>query len=696
MAEQISLLRTVGRILAGPGYPVDKLQRICAKVSSAAEGAAAVGLTVVGGSGVDWTAASPPVSGLSWMGAGKLGYAEDNGTLVSLAAAEGTLAIANDTAGKEAQLIGRFAGDGVRSAAAVPLAADASISGVLLVASPFPDAFPPQKAALLTGLAGMLGMFLKALKLERELEAGLRGKDQRLEAFQTAAARFALEESPDEALREFVDSARKLAGAKYGGIVFWDQQGRVQHSVSVGFPEEDEEAMGQLRLTELLGLIRYALVQEKKTTVRVADSTFLPNKADSEIPLLRSLLGVPFTGKDGSHGAFFLAEKEGMPRFTRDDEKLLQTFSAMAAVLLDNIRLYEALDRERRTLSGIQMSMTEGLMVLDQEGLVAFSNRAIQGLLGADLAQLQGLRLSDVLRQSNSCFETPDVVLELADVLDIPPETPSTFEVGQLRPNRCDVSIAVFPIVLSPAERLTGLLLRNVTDERDLQRRRDSFVSVASHELRTPMTTVIGFTELLLRRESTPEQRKAWLEHVYDDSQRVVRIVDDLLNVSRIQSGKLPVELREVDVRDLIADAVESMKQATDIHETVVAVGPDLPLAVADADKVTQVLINLLSNAIKYSPSGGRITVSAHHDTANARLVIAVTDEGIGIAQEHQQSLFTTFQRLDREETRSIRGTGLGLYVVKSLAEMMHGSVWVESELDKGSTFYFSLPLAPV
>ena len=145
-------------------------------------------------------------------------------------------------------------------------------------------------------------------------------------------------------------------------------------------------------------------------------------------------------------------------------------------------------------------------------------------------------------------------------------------------------------------------------------------------------------------------------------------------------------------IKPLLVRASESHMTATEARSIVVDVPDSLPTAVADADKLAQVVDNLVSNAIKYSPSGGTICISARHERKLNRIVVSVADGGIGISDEEQEHLFTTFQRIYRTETQGVRDAGLGLYIVKGFFELMHGTVWVESRLNEGSAFQFALP----
>jgi signal transduction histidine kinase len=234
--------------------------------------------------------------------------------------------------------------------------------------------------------------------------------------------------------------------------------------------------------------------------------------------------------------------------------------------------------------------------------------------------------------------------------------------------------------------------LRSAMLVRDVSMR-DTFISVASHELRTPLTSILGYADLLLQRNPPSATRKRWLKNILDNSQRVSAMVDDLLNVSRIQSGKVSIKLERVRLSDVLEETLSLAKESTNKHEFVVDIESNFPDVFVDRDKFSHVVGNILSNAVKYSPNGGRITLSAHNDQERHRIVVSVADEGIGIGPADKDLLFTTFHRIQRPETQGIRGSGLGLYIAKEWMEAMGGNIWLESELNKGSTFFVAIPM---
>lgn len=228
---------------------------------------------------------------------------------------------------------------------------------------------------------------------------------------------------------------------------------------------------------------------------------------------------------------------------------------------------------------------------------------------------------------------------------------------------------------------------------REVDRVKNNFMSMAAHELRTPLTTLFGFSELLLTREVPPDQQRRWLESIYGETRRLTALVDDLLNVARIESGKLAVQTERLNAAQVVVDAVQSLGGVSAKHTLSVQLPPGLPDIRGDQDKLVQVMNNLLSNAMKYSPAGGQVIVTARLAPDGANVEFGVRDHGIGIAPEDQVRLFSTFYRVRRRETERVPGTGLGLYIVKSLVELMGGRVWLDSAVGKGSAFTFTVPL---
>jgi signal transduction histidine kinase len=236
---------------------------------------------------------------------------------------------------------------------------------------------------------------------------------------------------------------------------------------------------------------------------------------------------------------------------------------------------------------------------------------------------------------------------------------------------------------------------RDLTAERAVEQLKSDFVATVSHELRTPLAAIYG-AALTLRREDVrlqEPQRSGLLEVIANESDRLARIVNDILWASRIESGTVHTTIETCDAVPLARSVVETAAQYVppNIRLSFEATDHPPPIA-ADPDKFRQVLTNLVDNAIKYSPEGGRVDLRV--STEDGRLRFTVRDEGLGIPPAEQDRVFEKFYRLDPNLTRGVGGTGLGLYISRELVERMGGRIWVESSGTGGSTFVVELPAA--
>ena len=525
-------------------------------------------------------------------------------------------------------------------------------------------------------------------ELQQTLEEGQR----RLDAFRTAAGRLALEEVPETALEHLVDVARDLVGARHAVLALLDPVGSSGKFVTSGLDEKQLSRLGRPpRKLAALGLDANG-----GDRLRIGDESLLmtAHGFSPERPAVGTFLGVPVALRGESSGAFYVMEKEGGLGFSEDDQRLVDLFAVLASVYLENVNLYDDIAREERTLAAIQASMTEGLVVLDPQGKVMYLNETARPLWTLRPEDVQGKHVSEVFNQKAADFDSEDGLKALLDLALDSTESGSTVALTLANPQRRHLEVTTFHIPAGQDQNMTGLLARDVTQEKELQDRRDTFVSIASHELRTPMTTIMGFSELLLTNEDAPASaRHDWLERIHQNSQILSAIVDDMLNLSRIQSGKLAINLEYLPVGNVVEEVLSDIRSDDgDSHDFHVSVPEDTPAIVADREKLTQILINLVTNAVKYSPKGGAVTISARHEPAQERVVVQVADEGIGISPDDQEQLFNSFHRIRRPETEGVRGTGLGLSIVKGLVALMRGEVWVESELNQGSTFFFTMP----
>ena len=236
-----------------------------------------------------------------------------------------------------------------------------------------------------------------------------------------------------------------------------------------------------------------------------------------------------------------------------------------------------------------------------------------------------------------------------------------------------------------------GLIKMQNERLKELDRMKSEFLSTAAHELRTPLTSIVGFSEILLKRKLDEERSNRFLRIINEESVSLAGLINDLLDVSRIESGKgFKINKAPTDLGGIILENVDLFKSQTDKHTFEVNLPPDLSKIELDKDKINQVIENLLSNALKFSPKGGSLTVSV--DKTDEKVKVAITDTGMGIPEKDLPHIFEKFYRAESSSIQAIGGTGLGLAIVKYIVESHGGEISVESKLGKGSTFSFTLP----
>jgi len=379
--------------------------------------------------------------------------------------------------------------------------------------------------------------------------------------------------------------------------------------------------------------------------------------------------------------------------FSANDRQVLASFADQAAIAVHNARLYQELQEEKQRLNAIIEHSADGVMILDPQCRIQVFNRALEEMTGrsADLAlgHLCGEVLALKGRQGNDICRDfcPLRNKSLDDTLYVE---------GDI--HREDGEVITVGITYSPLFNEQGELVNIIANIRDITRFREAeemkstFISIISHELKTPVSVIKGYAGTLRREdahwdEETLQQSLAVIE---EESDRLNELIDNLLEASRLQAGGFKLKTEEIRL-DLLAErVVEKFRPQTNKHLLVTDFPPDFPTVRADYERMEQVLNNLLSNAIKYSPQGGTIRVQGWEE--GEWVCVAVSDEGIGISHRDQEHIFNRFYRTEEAMTSRTKGAGLGLYLVRAIIEAHGGKIWVQSEKGHGATFIFALP----
>jgi len=375
--------------------------------------------------------------------------------------------------------------------------------------------------------------------------------------------------------------------------------------------------------------------------------------------------------------------------------QLAQSFNQMS----DSLRgSYRRLALEKQRDETLLESMSDGLIAIDTAGKIVLANTKAVLLLGLPpREQLLGVAVDSVVKPFTQDDKPlpPDhkplkTVIETAQ----PMQEVYTFHLSDDRKLLVDTSMS--PVVLEGKTSGVIMVLRDVTHEKEVDRMKTEFISLASHQLRTPLSAIKWFSEMLLSGDAgklTPEQNE-FAKNVADSTERMIDLVNSLLNISRIESGRIIIDPKPTDLSELVSGIVNDLKAKTEEKQQtlVVSVHKELPKVNLDARLIGQVFLNLLTNAIKYTPKGGEISVFVSRK--DDQLVAQVTDNGYGIPKEEQGKMFKKFFRATNVAKVETDGTGLGLYLIKAIVESSGGKIWFESAEGKGTTFWFSLPMS--
>ncbi len=357
---------------------------------------------------------------------------------------------------------------------------------------------------------------------------------------------------------------------------------------------------------------------------------------------------------------------------------------------------YHASSRARSEARAILDSASDTMVLVSPDGRIVSVNSRFDGLFsgGSPLAVI-GRNIDDFSTAFDRIFADAEGFRALMSESLADREKQFAQVVSQRWPVARELHLYSTPVVSLDSEFLGRLyVFRDVTRELEVDRMKSEFISLVSHELRTPLTSIKGYVDLLMDGEvgEVPEEQLEFLGIVKSNADRLVTLINDLLDISRIESGRVELKLASVDVVRIIRGVVTLLKPQIESKGQELSLDlPAIPVvASGDSDRVTQIVTNLLSNAYKYTPAGGTIGISVRTEGEWVR--VEVQDSGIGLSEEEQAQLFTKFFRAKNRTTQEVGGTGLGLPIVKSLVEMHGGKITVFSAPGQGSTFAFTLP----
>lgn len=465
--------------------------------------------------------------------------------------------------------------------------------------------------------------------------------------------------------------------ARVARIVLLSTDGDPQMVMARGTPREGLGPLDRALATAARRL-EYPMVVENLARARtLADPETLsgPIKAAIALPVCTKDLvtAVMWVGYGAVH------------QFDASEIDLLSTLASQTAVLVENARLFQSADGGRRRLTAILTSTTDAVLVTDRDDRILLVNPAAERAFDIAADEIIGQKINEVglAPVLVRVFEEP-----------MPPSEALTDEVPL--PDGRTLYANVSTILSADGERIgRAALMRDITHLKELDELKSEFVATVSHDLRAPLTFMRGYATMLPMVGEFNDKQREYIEKILHGVGQMSGLIDDLLDLGRIEAG-VGLERKPCHLGAVLIEAVDGMRARASANGLTLRLEPaqGVPMVAGDAALLRQAITNLVDNAIKYTPGGGIVTVGL--SVRDEQAVIRVTDTGFGIAPDDQVRLFEKFYRIRRRDTMDIPGTGLGLAIVKSITERHGGKVWVDSELDKGSTFYISLPLGEV
>ncbi len=615
--------------------------------------------------------------------------------------------------------------EAIQAVLGVPLEQEGNIIGVLiLVDTQNPTRFSHKHITRASTFGVQVAIALQNAKLFEELRLfneeldlrvaertrALHEESNRVKILLRITSELSASLDQDHVLNQALHLVNEVVNATQGVILLVD-------------PESDEfvfrAAFGMERPIPLRGVSTGMLQHEglagwmieNRSAVIVDDTLTDPrwvNRPDSSDH--RAVLGVPLISNEEVIGVMMLFHSE-TGAFTMQQLDLVEVAAIQVANAINNANLYllirDQAERLGRLLHAEQIetaksqaileSIADGVLVADSGSRIILGNRPASAILGIPRQRLIGKSVNELLglygHSGDSWInliekwaqnsEAVEDLAYLADELTIEDKV---------------VSVHLSPVMAGKQFFGTVSIFRDITKEVEVDKLKSEFVSTVSHELRTPMTSIKGYADLMLMGAAgamTPPQQR-YLKVIKNNADRLHMLVNDLLNISRIETGKTTLDLRPLDIPQIMEQVVEGHLRGRIQHEqkelqVTTSIEPSLPLVSADPARVTQILTNLIDNAFNYTPEDGKIHLNV---TKNGEYVyISVKDSGIGISRENQAKIFDRFFRAEDENVQAVPGTGLGLAIVRSLIEMHGGELAVESKLGEGSTFTFNLPI---
>jgi two-component system, OmpR family, phosphate regulon sensor histidine kinase PhoR len=472
----------------------------------------------------------------------------------------------------------------------------------------------------------------------------------------------------DDVLKTVVDAAVDLTNAEEGSLLLLDESSGELYVRAARNLQDEFVHTFRLPIQDTLA----GQVLRTGKAVKLQDET--PRKIKTSY-FVYALIYVPIRIHERVLGVLGVDNRQSKQFFTEDHLTIVSSLADFAATAIENARLYSQSEHERSRLESILTDVADGVIVLDLEGRLLLVNRAARAIFGLDEKDLIGKSYQDV-------FIHPD----LLEVLDTSEFSPGRTEISLEDGRIFNTNTTAIP------EIGYALTMQDITHLKELDRIKSDFVSTVSHDLRSPLTAILGYVELIARAGPINNQQREFIKRVEFSVNNITSLINDLLDLGRIEAG-FDARKELVHIPLIIQYTIEGISSRIEEKQqaVVIQVGENLPPVLGNPVRLRQMIHNLVSNAIKYTPQKGCIEISAREESG--QIIISVSDNGPGIPPADQPYIFDKFYRGSNIAYDS-PGTGLGLAIVKSIVDNHLGRIWVESTPGVDTTFTVVLPVA--
>ncbi len=520
----------------------------------------------------------------------------------------------------------------------------------------------------------------------------------------------------DLALKRTLALLNDTVGAEQGTVMLVNPEDNLLHyRAGDGYLSDVKGRDKKTTLKIGEGLAGWVVKQREAALVDDLDQDKRWVTIESDLQRHRSAVAAPLMVGEDVIGVLLVFSRE-IAFFDPEQLNLIKVIAGQVAVAINNANLYKLIREQAERLGNMLRSeqeeasrsqaileaVADGVLVTDAQNQISFINASAERILGITSAKVT----NQTLKEFSGLFGKAANIWH--EIIHEWSQAPSEYQEGDTYAEQLEledgrvVLVHLAPVLLRNNDFLgTVSIFRDITHEVEVDRLKSEFVATVSHELRTPMTSIRGYVDILLMGAAgaLTENQTHFLDIIRNNTERLNILVTDLLDISRIESGRVILAPQEIHLKEIATDVIDNVRQRAKNDEKAMKISldmaSDLPEVYADPDRLRQIVNNLVENAYHYTPENGEVTLAIHAINGGDEIQINVQDNGVGIALEDQSQVFERFYRGEDPLVLATPGTGLGLPIVRQLVEMHNGKIWLESsgKPGEGSTFSFTLPV---